>query len=81
MKSKIFTAAVLLPLAVISGCATTESVWVKNGSSQQNFNMDMGQCRAQAFAVPGAPLMQVAIVQNSCMEGKGWQLEDRPIRR
>lgn len=59
------------------GCATTEQVWV--GGS--NFDMDQGQCHAQAFSVPGASAMQVALVYNSCMRGKGWHLEDRPIRR
>jgi hypothetical protein len=36
----------------------------------------MGQCRAQAFSVTNAMsnLAQVAIVQRSCMEGKGWYL-------
>lgn len=82
MKSTVvFVSAILAPLALLTGCATTESVWVKSGSSQQTFNMDMGQCRAQAFSFPGAPLIQRAIVQSSCMEGKGWEREEQPIKR
>lgn len=77
----IRTTASFAVVALLAGCATTESVWVKPGSTQQSFNMDKGQCNAQAFSVPGAPLMQIALVQNSCMQGKGWQLEERPLRR
>lgn len=37
---------------------------------------DLGQCEAQAFAVPGATrnLMQVAMVRESCMRGKGYTI-------
>lgn len=68
---------ILLAL-LLASCATTESVWVKPGSSEREFAMEAGQCKAQAFSVPNAPLMQVAIVYNSCMQGKGWHQEDRP---
>lgn len=81
MKSKVFIAAVLASLALLTGCATTEAVWVKDGSNQQSFTMDMGQCRAQAFAFPGAPLIQRVIVLEACMEGKGWEREEHPIKR
>lgn len=60
---------------VLAGCASSK-VWVKEGSSTRDFNVDAGQCKAQAFAVPGAPLIQVSIVYNACMEGKGWQLQN-----
>lgn len=73
----------LVVLMLLAGCATrTESVWVKPGADQAQFNADIGQCRAQAFSVPGAMnnLMQVAAVQSSCMQGKGWYVEERPAR-
>lgn len=62
---------------VLAGCATKQSYWEKPGASQQEFNMDRGQCNAQAFSVPGVSLMQAAIVQNSCMQGKGWYLVEQ----
>jgi hypothetical protein len=72
--------AVLLALCLV-GCATkqTQTYWEKPGASQQDFQADMGQCRAQAFSVPGAMnnLVQVAIVQNTCMQGKGWYLVEQ----
>lgn len=71
----------LLALLPVAGCATTEQVWNKPGSGNQEFAMDQGQCQAQAFGTPFATNMQVALVYNSCMRGKGWQLIDQPIRR
>ena len=76
-KSTIAALSLAICAGSLAGCATTEQVWV--GGS--NFDVDQGQCHAQAFSVPGAPAMQVALVYNSCMRGKGWRLEDRPIRR
>lgn len=71
----------LLVLMLLAGCATTERVWVKNGASEQDFYMDQGQCRAQAFGTPGMYTMQVALVYNSCMQGRGWYTEERPVQR
>lgn len=66
--------AALVTLAVLAGCATEQrTVWVRDGSTQQEFNMDGGQCRAQAFSVAGVSMVQAAIVYESCMQGKGWQ--------
>ena len=67
-------------LVLLAGCATqSDPVWVKDGASRADFDSDLGYCRAQAFGVPGAMgnLLQVAIVQRSCMEGRGWHLEQR----
>lgn len=62
----------------LTACATKQFHWEKPGSSNQEFNMDAGQCRAQAFSVPNAPAMQIAIVYSSCMNGKGWySVEDK----
>ncbi len=58
---------------ILAGCAAP-ATWHKAGASQEDFLMDRGQCNAQAYSVTGAPMMQVAIVFNSCMQGKGWQL-------
>lgn len=69
-----------LVFLLLAGCATEpDTAWYKAGASSAEFNADMGQCRAQAFGVQGAMynLMQVALVQRSCMEGKGWQLVPR----
>lgn len=72
----------LFVLLLLTGCATQperQSVWVKDGATERDFYADMGQCRAQAFSVPGAMgnLLQVAAVQSACMEGKGWRVEQR----
>lgn len=66
----------LVVLLLLAGCATPprqEYVWDKQGASTQEFNMESGQCRAQAFGAPGMPMMQVMMVYASCMQGKGWQ--------
>lgn len=69
----------LLVLLIVTGCATKQTYWEKPGASNEEFNRDMGTCRAQAFGVPGATnnLMQVAIVQSTCMNGKGWYTVER----
>lgn len=64
----------LLLLLLLAGCAADDGKWYRSGASDQAFEMDKGQCQAQAFGVPGANVMQVALVFNSCMRGKGWQL-------
>ena len=67
---------------VLTGCATqAELIWVKPGSTTNDLNIDHGQCSAQAFSVPNAPLMQVVIVQHQCMLGKGWSREERKVSR
>lgn len=59
-------------LLLIAGCQT-EHVWVKDGASQQDFNMDAGECKAQAFGTP-----EVSPIYSSCMSGKGWYSVDKP---
>lgn len=72
----------LIVLLLLAGCATQQprTVWQKSGSTYAEFQSDSGYCRAQAFGVPGAMgnLLQVAIVQRSCMESKGWELVEAP---
>lgn len=64
-------AAVLLLIA-LAGCATPRH-WARADATTDDFYRDDGQCKAQAFAVPGAPLIQAAMVYNACMRGKGWR--------
>lgn len=64
----------VLSLFVLAGCAANQNwAWDKPNSSEQEFYMDHGQCRAQAFGVPGVSLMQAALVLDGCMNGKGWR--------
>lgn len=70
----------LFVLLLLAGCATTERYWVKPGSTPQEFYADEGQCKAQALGAPGMYTMQVAMVFNACMQGKGWYVEERPAR-
>jgi hypothetical protein len=70
----LLAAAVTLTLA---GCAhQPKQTWYRAGATQQDFAMDRGQCQAQGLSIPeaaGYPL-QVALVSNACMRGKGWEL-------
>jgi hypothetical protein len=59
-----------LPLAA---CATSQQQWYRADATQQDFAMDQGQCQAQGFSVPGASVLQAALVYNACMRGKGWE--------
>lgn len=67
---------ILLTVLVV-GCATKQQYWEKPGATAQEFNIDRGQCNAQAFSVPGVSIMQAALVQNSCLQGKGWYLVEK----
>jgi hypothetical protein len=62
-------------LSVLAGCQSTEHVWVKDGASQQDFNMDAGECKTQAFGTP-----EVSPIYSSCMSGKGWYSVDKPTQ-
>ena len=87
----------LLAMLVLAGCAPpTEYVWVKNGANIQDFNVDSGQCKAEAFSAPempapgmpapgmpapAMPMMQKEIIYSNCMQGKGWYKEERTINK
>lgn len=67
----------LILTMLLAGCATQQPDddwhWYKPGASPQSFDIDNGQCKAQAFSVPNVSLIQAVLVLNSCMQGKGWQ--------
>jgi hypothetical protein len=65
----------LLIFLCLIGCATTNKVWYKQGSSQQDFYQERAQCNAQAIAANN--IYQIAIIQNQCLQGKGWYLVDQ----
>ncbi len=60
------------------GCASQPTYWMKQGASPHDFYMDKAQCNAQAFSISNALPMQIAIVQNQCLRGKGWYLAEQP---
>lgn len=59
---------IVLALA-LTGCATT---WHKPGAGQRDFQIDAGQCQAQAGSISNPQPMQHGFVYRACMEGKGW---------
>lgn len=61
-----------LLVLLLAGCASRQLLWEKPGASQQDFEMDRGQCQAQAFGAPGMYAVQVAMIYNACMRGRGW---------
>ena len=74
---KILLVATLL----VTGCATTERVWVKPGSSDQDFYVDSSQCKAQGASVPMVSMFQLVMVYQNCMGGKGWYTQEVPKQR
>jgi hypothetical protein len=63
----------LAAVAMLIGCAAPiVPNWVKAGASKESLQADMGQCRAQAYGVPGVSALQAAIVYDGCMQGKGY---------
>ena len=67
--------ALTLVALLLVGCATKQPVWTKPGSTQQEFNMATGQCRAQALSLYGG-MQQKVMVFDACMNGQGWQLTE-----
>lgn len=66
MRRTVFLIGLLL-----ASCAT-HKVWVKDGASDQDFEMERGQCQAQALSAPN-PLNEGGVF-NGCMRGKGWKI-------
>lgn len=63
----------ILVLSLLAGCAAPK-LWYRDGSTRQQYDMEIGQCQAQGYAVPGAGSEQTHAVINACMRGKGWVL-------
>lgn len=53
---------------LLAGCAST---WVHPSAGTAEFQMDSGQCQAQAYSAPPGTVKQ--LIYESCMQGKGWQ--------
>jgi hypothetical protein len=64
---------------ILTGCTTSDqqNVWFKQGVDSQQFEIDRAQCNAQAFSGANGNLMMVAMIQNQCLRGKGWQVVTR----
>ena len=74
MKKNLIFAFLCFISLIFTGCATPppQSVWYKAGSSSQEFDMERAQCNAQAFSLPNGNLLQISIIQDQCLRGKGW---------
>jgi hypothetical protein len=66
-----------LIISTLSGCATKQTYWEKPGANNNDFNLDRAQCNVQGLTVPGVTLMGLAMIQNQCLQGKGWYLVER----
>ncbi len=69
----------LLAIMTLVACANPQQkqqqqwYWEKPGATSRDFNMDSGQCRAQAFSGTGGMLsFGTVMIMESCMQGKGW---------
>lgn len=69
-------ALAFLSVLVVSGCATQPDQqdfrWHKPNASADEFHRDAGSCKAQGASIPGGSLMQLLIVYENCMAGRGW---------
>ena len=62
---------------LLTSCVTNnQKVWMKSGASTEDFETDRAQCNAQAYSVAGGNMYQIIFVQNQCLQGKGWRLQD-----
>lgn len=78
MRSRVAHFIAILAAICLAGCAsnttnTNNWRWEKSNSSEYEFNMDNGQCRAQGFAGTGGMLtLGTIMIIDACMQGKGW---------
>lgn len=60
----------------VAGCHASSTGrdwrWYKADGTPAQFEMDHGQCTAQAFQGGASNLYSIAIVQDGCLRGKGW---------
>lgn len=70
--TSVFLAALIM-FCLLASCAAKPTVWSKPGSTNEEYEMAMGQCDAQAYSVPNSSLMQKNQVRDACMRGKGWK--------
>lgn len=78
MKILLVCAAVI----ALAGCAQSEIVWQKPGTTERDLAQDSDACRSQAYVgqmgMMGGNAQQTAIVYTSCMESKGWKRAETP---
>ena len=67
-------------LLLLGGCASKQSFWEKPGATVQDFNMDRAECNARALSVPGVTMFGLALIQNQCLQGKGWYIVEREVK-
>lgn len=68
---KVFS---LIAIATLAGCASSpDMVWVRDGSTEDEFMRDRGQCIQAMYSVPLADNFQKMAVYSGCMQGKGWR--------
>ena len=64
----------LCAAALLVGCATKpEMMWYRDGSTQDEFLRDRGQCIQSTFSATFATTFQQMAIFSGCMQGKGWQ--------
>lgn len=71
---------VILAFLFLAGCASTRTEW-RNSSgpaTEQQWNMDHGFCRAQAFSAGMGISYGTALIEKNCMQGKGWYAVEVP---
>lgn len=61
----------LIAILLLTACATRK-VWTKDGADDRDFQIDQGQCQAQALSAPNA--LNEGGVYQACMRGKGWKI-------
>lgn len=73
---------VLIAAVLCAGCATP-TVWIKDGSTQQDFATDAYECerdsRQSGYYGDGLiGVLNMQQFQQRCMNARGWHLEELP---
>lgn len=71
------TLAALIALPLLAACISQppqRTCWRKVGATAEQFEVDRGICTAQAFSGGTNNLISAAIVQDSCLRGRGWSV-------
>ena len=71
-------AARFVMFATLAAC-TTKTIYVHPGPNQQDFDTDSRQCQALSFGAKNPfDVNYETTVYNSCMQGKGWYIQQAP---
>lgn len=68
--------SLIVAVALIQGCATTQGTWYRQGATEAEFYAERSQCKVVQLSAPRQRTLMGAVESDElfghCMMGKGW---------